>query len=615
MAYADGGGADGIKVFVSYSRADTAFALDMVAGLQACGFEAYIDQEDIAPGEPWEQRLSGLIEAADTVVYVLSPDSIVSHHCGWELEESLRLAKRLLPVVWRPVDDAQVPEALAQLNYTFFADKQSFAEGLRELSAALRVDVGWIREHTRLGAMARRWDARGRTDALLLRGDELDAAKTWAAAQPRGAPELTADQVDFIAASDAAHDAAERAARNRRRGLLVGVSAVAVAMAGLAGFAGWQWYKAAEATEFARQAWAEQQALNDTLFALNDELKAANLRLAADIGLRAPPTRNASLAVPGGWFPVAAKYSGAVAHVQRGRQITSAFLIDGALLHPDYAGEPLLFAPLMRDEDDLAAELARMDEMIAATNADGAAAAADFEAEGPFPRSFLEPGDEPDVGDGPPMAQSYVQDPPDFAALEPDGEPAPMAQTYLGAPDMGQTEGGTIAIFPTLDPDASIAVAPQPIWRTPIELAAEPAYFIYRLENAPPFGARPLAAEDISCADPFGDVEAGTRFALFGIDGAAQTLTLLVTEAYGFRDNGRFAYRHAPLKGTNGAPLFNLETGEVIGVHRGVQANRNLKEGRHAIAEPLLWLLNRAREGHSIDRGDEARTPPLCWEG
>ena len=56
MAYESGTSDEAIQVFVSYSRADTEFALDLVAGLQACGFEAFIDQEDIAPGEPWEQR-------------------------------------------------------------------------------------------------------------------------------------------------------------------------------------------------------------------------------------------------------------------------------------------------------------------------------------------------------------------------------------------------------------------------------------------------------------------------------------------------------------------------------------------------------------------------------
>jgi hypothetical protein len=79
-----------VKVFISYSRSDKAFAADLVLGLAACGFAPYIDRENIAAGEDWEKRLSGLIAEADTIVYVISPDSISSQHCTWELGESLR---------------------------------------------------------------------------------------------------------------------------------------------------------------------------------------------------------------------------------------------------------------------------------------------------------------------------------------------------------------------------------------------------------------------------------------------------------------------------------------------------------------------------------------------
>src|SRR3990167_8713511 len=102
-----GAATESAKVFLSYSRGGAAFADDLVAGLQACGFEAYIDREDIAPGEAWEARLSGLIGEADTVVYVISPHSVNSEQCHWEVTETLAMSKRLLPVVWEPVAEAQ----------------------------------------------------------------------------------------------------------------------------------------------------------------------------------------------------------------------------------------------------------------------------------------------------------------------------------------------------------------------------------------------------------------------------------------------------------------------------------------------------------------------------
>jgi len=74
----------------------------------------------IAAGEDWEARLSSLIEAADTVVFVVSPPAIASERCAWEVERTVTLKKRLLPIVWRRVEEAQVPARLKQLNYIFF---------------------------------------------------------------------------------------------------------------------------------------------------------------------------------------------------------------------------------------------------------------------------------------------------------------------------------------------------------------------------------------------------------------------------------------------------------------------------------------------------------------
>ncbi len=107
------------KVFISYSRKDLSFAQMLVEALAARGFDAFLDKTDIAPGEPWKERLGGLIAAADTVVFAISPDSVASSVCSWELEESARLGKRLIPVVARRIADADAPPALGRLTGCF----------------------------------------------------------------------------------------------------------------------------------------------------------------------------------------------------------------------------------------------------------------------------------------------------------------------------------------------------------------------------------------------------------------------------------------------------------------------------------------------------------------
>jgi hypothetical protein len=53
-----------------------AFAQMLVAALTERGFDAFLDITDIAPGEPWKDRLSGLIVTADAIVFAVSPDSV-----------------------------------------------------------------------------------------------------------------------------------------------------------------------------------------------------------------------------------------------------------------------------------------------------------------------------------------------------------------------------------------------------------------------------------------------------------------------------------------------------------------------------------------------------------
>jgi hypothetical protein len=194
-------------IFISYARSDSsALAEELVAGLELAGFRPFLDRQDIAAAEDWEARLGALILGADTVVFILSPAAVRSERCAWEVERAAELGKRLIPVQGVPVPEADVPERLRRLNYIFFREGQSFARPLRELAEALRQDVEWIREHTRLSEAAARWQTRdrctGTASDLLLHGDELADARAWVSGRKENAPEITALLTSFLTASE-----------------------------------------------------------------------------------------------------------------------------------------------------------------------------------------------------------------------------------------------------------------------------------------------------------------------------------------------------------------------------------------------------------------------------
>ena len=219
------------KVFISYARADSSpLAEELVPGLQLAGFEAYLDKHDIEKAVDWEERLGGLILKSDTVVFIISPASVHSVRCKWEVDRTVELGKRLIPVQWIEVPEAQVPEVLRRLNYTVFAEGQSFARPLTELATALRQDVDWIRRHTLIGEQAARWKARGdsaNAADLLLRGSELADARSWQTRRKSDAPDITELQRAFLAASEAAERQGLWRSR-RTTALVVGLAVVLV---------------------------------------------------------------------------------------------------------------------------------------------------------------------------------------------------------------------------------------------------------------------------------------------------------------------------------------------------------------------------------------------------
>lgn len=217
------------NVFISYSRRDAEAADRLHDALSQEGLNPYLDKHDIAAGEDWKARLGGLIESADTMVFLISPDSIASSVCDWEINHAELKGKRILPVVIREPGDG-VPERLQRLNYVFMRTNEEETGALPRLADALAVDIAWIRNHTRYGEDAGEWEKAGRPSRLLLRGASIVEAEHWRDGRPATAPQLTEAQSGFIAAS-------RRGASNRARGWTAGSLVVALLAIGLSVYA------------------------------------------------------------------------------------------------------------------------------------------------------------------------------------------------------------------------------------------------------------------------------------------------------------------------------------------------------------------------------------------
>jgi TIR domain/Trypsin-like peptidase domain len=333
-----------LKVFVSYSRKDAVFADELVSGLELCGFEAYLDKDDIAPGEPWEARLGRLIRDADTVVFVLSPSSVASDHCEWEVTETVRLSKRLLPIIRQVVPDNEVPQQLRRLNYIYFNEGRSITKSLGELANALRIDLDWIRQHTRFAELAANWEGKGRSPSLLLLGGEIDDAKAWLVKKPKNAPQITIQQQAFIDASiQAAEEAQKRDLALQWRAKSAMYAAIVILVMGISVAIILLLQTISANKELKAANLATENAKNDLALEL-EKLRAANLRLGRKISLRVAPSSNTRYFVGPNWYQIASDYSGAIAIVTvnprgGGQYLASGFIMRGSALYAPWGDE------------------------------------------------------------------------------------------------------------------------------------------------------------------------------------------------------------------------------------------------------------------------------------
>ena len=205
-----------LRVMLSYARADAGpLARELADGLEAANFEVLLDIDDIEAAADWQERLADIIRSVDTIVIVLTPGWIASDICKWEFEEALRQNKRVIPILHKqPAPDAPPPEEISRLNYIFFDGSQPFGSALKELAPALRLNLGWIRDHTHYSESARMWEDRDRDPAMLLRGAELKRALAWQTDREPNFPEISMSLNEFLSLSEE-NETFQAAARKR----------------------------------------------------------------------------------------------------------------------------------------------------------------------------------------------------------------------------------------------------------------------------------------------------------------------------------------------------------------------------------------------------------------
>jgi hypothetical protein len=108
---------EGEKVFFSYARADSEFALRLAEDMRSSGVNIWIDQLDIPTGARWDETVEDALKACPRLLIILSPASIASQNVMDEVAFAIDQNKKIIPVFYRKCD---IPFRLTRLQHIDF---------------------------------------------------------------------------------------------------------------------------------------------------------------------------------------------------------------------------------------------------------------------------------------------------------------------------------------------------------------------------------------------------------------------------------------------------------------------------------------------------------------
>lgn len=121
-------------IFISYSRTNRGFALELAMELKASGFRVWFDQLDIPTGARWDDEIEKALIQCEIFMVILTQQSIASYNVKDEIGYAIDSNKRILPILLEHVD---VPFRLRRFQYVDFTDKSN-NEGIDAAKQLLR---------------------------------------------------------------------------------------------------------------------------------------------------------------------------------------------------------------------------------------------------------------------------------------------------------------------------------------------------------------------------------------------------------------------------------------------------------------------------------------------
>ena len=138
-------------VFLSYSRADRAFAERLASDLQRAGVPVWRDVEQIAAGENWQRSIARGLSGGSALLYLASANATTSKWMDAELDAILGRGRPVIPLILDDAGALGLPPSLRSIQWLDFrSDYQHALDALVGAVPALVRKTRPVESHEQL---------------------------------------------------------------------------------------------------------------------------------------------------------------------------------------------------------------------------------------------------------------------------------------------------------------------------------------------------------------------------------------------------------------------------------------------------------------------------------
>lgn len=108
-----------MKLFISYAHVDKFLVNTQIVDiLTSAGHSVWFDERLVVGGD-WKKQLADEIANSDALVYVMTPESVASEWCQWELKIAVEKQKPIVPVLLQ--ERTPLPDSLRNIQFVDFS--------------------------------------------------------------------------------------------------------------------------------------------------------------------------------------------------------------------------------------------------------------------------------------------------------------------------------------------------------------------------------------------------------------------------------------------------------------------------------------------------------------